>query len=85
MVDVIELDDVVPRQRLAVAPRPADRDAGVPEAANLVVRDQILRRLAEPDADRAGDVMPQSAIVQSETSFIFVCSVSASRIWFLPA
>ena len=54
-MDVIELDHVVARQRGAVAPRPANRDAGVVEVVDQVVRDAVVRRLADPDAHGAGE------------------------------
>src|ERR1035437_3137348 len=51
---VVELDRVISCQRAPIAPCPADRDAGVVEVMDEVVRDAIVGRLPDPNAFRAG-------------------------------
>src|ERR1035441_1564177 len=55
MVYVVQLDHVIGCQRPPVAPGPTDRDAGVIEVVNEVVREVIPSRLPDPNADRAGE------------------------------
>ena len=54
VVDVVELDHVVMGAGRGIAPTPADRDAGVVQVADLVVRDPVVAGPADPDAHRAG-------------------------------
>ena len=54
VVDVVELDHVVMRAGRGIPPTPADRDAGVVQVADLVVRDPVVAGPADPDAHRAG-------------------------------
>lgn len=58
VVDVIELHRVVRSERRPVTPGPADGDAGVIEVMDEIVRDAVIRRLAQPNAHRAGKQMP---------------------------
>ena len=55
VVHVVVLDDVAPRRRLHVAPRPADGDSAVPETVNVVVGDEVAGRLADPQGDATGE------------------------------
>ena len=41
MVDVVILDDVLARARIDDIPRPAERDAGVAEVGDLVMREDL--------------------------------------------
>ena len=61
VVDVVFLDEVPRRQGGAVAPRPADRDAGVVQVVDVIVRDPVVGALADPDAD--GMVKDVAAVV----------------------
>ena len=54
VVDVVEFDHVVMRAGRGIPPTPADRDAGIVQVADLVVRDPVVAGPADPDADRAG-------------------------------
>src|ERR1017187_9572793 len=51
---VIKLDRVIGCQRPPVAPRPSDRDAGVVEVMDEVVRNAVVGRLPDPNTLRAG-------------------------------
>ena len=39
------------------SPSPADRDASVPEAMNVVMGDEVVVRLADPDGDATGELI----------------------------
>ena len=58
---VIKRHQVVGRDRRAIAPGPADRNAGVIKIMNEIVRDAIAGRLPNPDPD--GAVKHLSAVV----------------------
>ena len=53
MVQVIEFDDVSLALRLGVTPGPANRDRRVEKVGDVVVRDRVVARLPDPDADTA--------------------------------
>ena len=53
-MDVVVFNDRSAGKRLAVAPGPADGDAGVEEVGDLVIGDNVIGGLSDPDADPAG-------------------------------
>ncbi len=53
VMDVVELDLVLHRDRRRVAPAPADRDARVELVADVVVRHLVVAAVADPHADGA--------------------------------
>src|ERR1035441_10251045 len=53
MMHVIKLDRVIGCQRPPVSPRPSDRDGGVVEVMDQVVRDAVVGRLPDPNPLRA--------------------------------
>jgi hypothetical protein len=53
VMDVIELDLVLHRDRRTVAPTPADRDARVELVADVVVSHLVVAAVADPCADRS--------------------------------
>src|SRR5262249_22086078 len=53
VVDDVLQHEIARRERLAVAPGPADRDAGVEEVRDVVAVDLVAFALPDPDADRA--------------------------------
>ncbi len=53
VVDVVALDAVAARDRLAVAPDPAAGDAAVVQVVDVVVRDDVVEAVHDQDADRA--------------------------------
>src|ERR1041385_1346101 len=52
---VIKGDQIIAANGWAVAPRPSNGDAGIKEIVDQIVRDAVVRRLADPDSDRAGE------------------------------
>lgn len=54
LVNAVVTDDIVRRKTPPITPRPADRNSRVKGVADIVVRDLIIRALANPDANSAG-------------------------------
>src|SRR5206468_3352191 len=54
VIDVIVLNQIALRGGFSVAPRPAHRNSGVPEAVNVVVGNRVIMRLADPHGDATG-------------------------------
>ena len=61
VVQVVPFDLVPLGAARGVAPAPAHRNRRVEEVGDLVVRDLVVRRGADPDADRAGEEFPAVA------------------------
>ena len=55
VVDVVVFHRIALRGRRTVAPGPADRDARIPEAVDVVVRDEVVVRLADPEGHATGE------------------------------
>src|SRR5258708_1507025 len=55
MVNMVELNAIAHGQAFAVAPPPADRDAGVEQVGNFVVGQLIVAAVTDPDANSAGE------------------------------
>ncbi len=53
VVDVIVLDDILARPRVDDIPRPPERDSGVTQVGDLVVREGVVATVGHEDAGRA--------------------------------
>ena len=56
-MDVVELDLVMMGVAVAVAPDPTDGNARITEIGDFVVRDSVVRAVADPHPDRAAEQM----------------------------
>jgi hypothetical protein len=55
MMDVVLLDHIAARTGLAIAPRPADRDAAVVRVVDVVAANGVAAALPDPDAGAPDD------------------------------
>ena len=58
VMDVVAFDAVAARDRVAVAPDPAARDAAVVQVVDVVVRDHVVEAVHDEDAHRAREHAP---------------------------
>ena len=55
MVEVVIIDAVAFGRAVVVAPSPADRDGGIVQVCDFIVRDDIVGTVADPDAHGTGE------------------------------
>src|SRR6266513_2681895 len=59
VVEMIELDEVVPTRRFLIAPVPSNGDGGVVKVVNVIVRDVILAALENDNTHRRREDAPE--------------------------
>ena len=80
-MNVVVADSVVVGVAPAVAPGPADRDAGVVEIEDVVVLDDVVGRVADPDAD-GRRVQPPAVGDQAVDTVLSLATASSSCMRF---